>query len=456
MTSLNTIDLSFNKLTSLETNSFSNLTSLRTIYLRNNQISKISPNAFSGFSYLYMLDLSFNSLSTIDATSFTGLTGLTELILDSNSIKTINSTTFSAIKSLQTLSLRNNALTSIDGFVFKSMVTKLLLGFNQIGSINMESITGLDSLSHLEVNNNKITSLDTVDFDLCSNLYWVDVSGNPLKSYDVSIFEDSSLSVLIFSNLGLNTSGTIDLFNKIEFKLTHLDLSRNKIEELGTWLGHQNQLSILNLFSNKIRKIQHKTFHKLGFLTNLTLSSNQLSSLDSDSFRGLNSLKYLDLSGNKLMTISDYAFRGMHLSDWSFTLNISNNKLTSINKNTFSGIVYGGRYSGGFDDSFSIRVMSSYGKLDLSGNRLSTIDPNAFSEIGPHLKTLNLMNNSLSYLDTSTFLQLLNLKYLALSGNRVFDNQTSNNTLRSLCWSCEFGLENSDELTNWLDDIKVL
>ena len=144
------------------------------------------------------------------------------------------------------------------------------------------------------------------------------------------------------------------------------------------------------------------------------------------------------------MTISDYAFRGIHLSDWSFTLNISNNKLTSINKNTFSGIIYGGRYSGGFDNSFSgIYLMMAHGKLDLSGNRLSTIDPNAFSEIGPHLKSINLMKNSLNYMDSSMFLPMINLRYLALNGNRVFDNQTSNNALRSLCWICKFGLDDS-------------
>ena len=450
---LDDLQMNYNKLSSLKANSFSNLTSLKYLSLRNNNISKLSAGWISGVNNIVSIDLSFNSLSILESSWFNGLDTLSDLFLESNSIKSITTNVFTSLTSLNMLSLRNNNLASINGLKFDSDIEHLNLDYNQISSINFSSISSIQNLRYLTLSNNKITSLNSTDFNRLL-FSWLELNNNPLKSYEFSNIVGFFLDLKL-SNVGLNTSSAIRLFDRLKYIIIKsVDLSRNRIDELGPWLHNDSQLNTLDLSSNLISRIQNKTFESFKNLYTLKLAYNQLTSLNADMFKDLIKLSNLDLSGNKIISLSDYTFRGVKLTSSSFNLNISNNKLTRLNKNTFAGIKFQD-----FNDEFEIWTdfsrTNDHNKLDLSGNQLSTIDPNAFSEFGPYLNVLNLMNNSLGYLDTSMFLPMINLSYLALSGNRVFDNQIGANNLKSLCLSCINGLpkefEDDDFKDNFFD-----
>lgn len=84
LTSLTTLDLSRNSLSSVPAGLFDRLSSLETLNLRTNSLATLPEDVFEGLSNLRRLDLSRNSLLTVPADLFDGLSSLTRLDLSHN------------------------------------------------------------------------------------------------------------------------------------------------------------------------------------------------------------------------------------------------------------------------------------------------------------------------------------------------------------------------------------
>ena len=422
------LDLRSNKLSKLDPNSIFNMNSLKILILSNNLLTKLSDNCFSGLNSLSFLDLSFNKLTKIESNCFDGIRDSVEyLFLDSNSIKAIDNLAFIGLTSLKNLSLESNGLHSIDGLEFNPTIRSVNVNFNEISIINVDTISGIEKLSVLKIGNNKFVSFNWIDFDLLSRLETLIFSSNPLEAVDLNRLWSTKISTLELRNVSLTTSKMDSILNAFKNMLISLDLSLNQLDEVGPWIGYQVYLNSLNLYSNRIGKIRPKSFEFATDVYYLNLSHNLLVYLDSDAFYGLNYLQTLDLSGNRLSEINENAFRGMYLWEFDFNLNFSNNNLSALYNYTFSSIVFAES-----NDSF---LYGYNGLIDLSSNRIKSIDVDSFEVFGPHLYYLNLMNNKLDYLDTSMFLKSYTLIYLALNENSVFDHE--NFTDLSLC-NCKY------------------
>lgn len=94
---LQELDLAFNNITSLQSQSFSNLSSLTSLYLTGNPISGIAESAFVGLSKLKNLYISSLANLTIVPNAFAGLTSKTNIYLAGQYISSIASNAFPAL-----------------------------------------------------------------------------------------------------------------------------------------------------------------------------------------------------------------------------------------------------------------------------------------------------------------------------------------------------------------------
>ena len=81
------LDLSGNRIHSLERNHFSGLDKLKYLNLSDNRLEKIEENLFSSLKNLRILDLSENEITKLNANSFDGLSNLKVLDLKQNKLK---------------------------------------------------------------------------------------------------------------------------------------------------------------------------------------------------------------------------------------------------------------------------------------------------------------------------------------------------------------------------------
>lgn len=237
---LETLDLSNNIITSLEPYSLTGLYNLRKLYLKNNQltqipaaslknslhisfqsplafskllyldlsfnrIEKISSNSFEVLSHLNELHLNSNRLSILDRGSFKGLVNLALLSLSNNILDKIQSNVFQDIRQLKHLQLSNNPIENLDQGIFEDfiMLQELFLNNCSYNRISSSSLGRLRSLTHLEISNNKnLTSIQPSAFSNLRSLVYLNLSSNALTTIhnDFVTEQDSRIFILDVSN----------------------------------------------------------------------------------------------------------------------------------------------------------------------------------------------------------------------------------------------------------------
>jgi len=149
----------------------------------------------------------------------------------------------------------------------------------------------------------------------------------------------------------------------------------------------QEHLKQYNFANNQIAEIEEHAFDKCTALKTLNLSKNKLTSIDSEWFQGLWAyLEDLNLHDNQISTISDRAFT--HLNNLRY-LNLDNNPITKLTDQTFYGL-------------------SKLEVLSLDGTQIAEIDSSIFtSKTTPSLETLSVQRSKMEHLP-----KLKDLKYL--------------------------------------------
>lgn len=136
-------------------NSFQYMTSLQTLSLRGNRITTIEIGAFVGLGRLQEVSLEDNLLATVHPGVFTFTPDLKLLRLGSNRLSTLATNLFSPMSVLEELHLENNLLTVVPTLA-QTTLTELYLQRNRIDTLRdgtFNALTGLREL-HLEINDN--------------------------------------------------------------------------------------------------------------------------------------------------------------------------------------------------------------------------------------------------------------------------------------------------------------
>lgn len=272
MSSLTTIDLSFNRFVKLASNAFVGSTKLMRIYFSNNRISSVEFTVFTKFEHLEYLDLENNQITAIDWD------------IQHN-------------KKLKYFLLRSNPLKIYDTKLSSMLPTSygLFLPINSIEVLNACCKT--------------TKNVNVIDF----YLLWL--SSGSLKN----------LVRLNISNIQLTDLSSL----RKAPRLQELDMSANRITDLknDSFIG-ATQLTSINLSHNKILNIEIGAFTQVKQLKKLDLAFNYIEKIDKNTFQNQKELVELDLSENRLKNVDDFFGPG-NFGELT-GLNLDGNNLTSI------------------------------------------------------------------------------------------------------------------------------
>ncbi|KAJ8665425.1 hypothetical protein QAD02_007087, partial [Eretmocerus hayati] len=287
---LQSLDLSGNKISSIQTNSFV-APKLKNLNLNSNQIETVEADAFEKLASLQELRLNKNRLSTLKD-FIKKLDKLHILEVNRNEIRSIEALTFAGMKSLEMLQLKRNKIKTLNDGAFweLSNLTELQLDFNQLRHVPKGALFGLHHLQVFSLSHNKISTIDPEAWEMCKEVVELDLSHNELNR-----IERSSLT-----SLG---------------KLKKLRLDHNSIVYIAE--GAFKDLVSLNELELKSNKLSYVVEDAIGIfvplmqLKKLGMAHNQIKSINKNAFNGLSQVTELDLIGNNITSIQENAFSSM-------------------------------------------------------------------------------------------------------------------------------------------------
>ncbi|XP_068132710.1 leucine-rich repeats and immunoglobulin-like domains protein 3 [Hyperolius riggenbachi] len=365
------------------------------------------------------LDLSHNRLSSVNVASMIHLHNLRELRLNRNDLKiipnlgllsaniTLLSLTNNKIdiillehlepyQSLETLDLSNNLITELKTPSFPVLRLKYLyINKNLITSMEPGAFDNLSAtLQVLKLNKNRISYIPPKMFKL-SSLQHLELKRNRMKHVDGLTFQ--GLDGL--KSLSMQRNGITRLMDGAFWGLsgmTFLQLDHNNITEISRgWLYGLLMLQHLHLSQNAISGISPDAWEFCQNLVDLDLTFNQLTRLDESSFMGLNLLGRLLIGNNQISNIADGTFHGLSALN---TLDLKNNEISWTIEDM------NGAFSG----------LEKLKKLLLQGNRIGSITKKAFSWLDA-LEYLDLSSNALVSMQNNAFSQMKKLQQLHLN-----------------------------------------
>jgi len=327
--SLTHLDLSFNRMSRVDSGTFRQLTHLSVLQLAHNEIESISEDAFSSLQGLQTLVLSHNRLTRLDSLPFSGLHGLMSLSLDNNRLESLHDDVFRNISSLFELNLSNNKLRTVPTALEKlANLRSLDLSYNLITNISNTSYHGIEQLYGLNLESNKIGNLSKGVFADLPSLRILNLAKNNIASIAQGTFDDVP-------------------------DLHALRLDSNKISDINGLFVNLRDLLMLNISANRISWFDYALI-PIG-LQWLDIHSNQIESLGNYyEMEAILKLKSIDCSGNRIQEIESGSF-----PDGIEIIFIFNNHLKKIAPFTFMG-------------------KQNLTRVDLTGNRLQSLDSNAF------------------------------------------------------------------------------
>ncbi|EFN73031.1 Chaoptin [Camponotus floridanus] len=406
------LDLSYNQLASVPSKSFRHLQKLRLLELTGNKISRITAENWRGLeNSLQTLRLGRNAIEKLPADAFAGLIYLETLDLRENSLREIDPSVFrDGMAHLTHLYLNDNQFTYVPYSQLSQLkrMKVLDLSYNRISKmLQMQQepeIRGIQmSLDVLRLDYNQIEILTSGDFQHFSKVNRTYLSGNPLMIIEEGTFRDSRIRELYFSDCDLLEINSANLAG-LELTLELLDVSGNNITTLSNRLFQEFDILHTLIFrENRIGTFSPtEVFNGFQYsLYNLDLSGKQNGIISLQDLRQMRNLRFLSISRMPQASLSanDFLEFGMDIKE----LQIIHSNLNTIKGHAFMH-VRGIKY------------------LDFSENSISTIDDEAFSEVGHSLLTLRMshsLSSSISEIPNRPLKSLTNLQHLDFSNNKI-------------------------------------
>lgn len=429
--------------------------------LSNNFFDTI-PEGLSGIPYLEKLNFSGNKIRTISSTALTGLTSLVTLDLSKNSIskwEDISASTFLLpATSLKKLYLSKNPLSDFsypksNQILVSNSLEELYLNKCNITDIYGKSpIYGLAQLRNLSMTHNPIKTLQRL---VSKTLSFLDLSHCELTY--IGHEELNYLPSLWYLKMSHNYRFSLNDVDVITSEsLRKIDLSYCNMDKAS--LSGFHNLEEANLRGNMFRRLMSGDFTNNVNLVTLDLSSNAIAFIHKNAFEGLTALKTLNLSVNVIPTINEETF----LKTPNLTvLYLSRNYISSVGSLKSKSVLLVDMSSCEVQiiDSNSLEGLSSILEINLSKNLISALPNALFSN---SLQRLDLSFNRLSSIDNYTFSLLPELTTLYLSENRftqtfksynfVQNSKLTSITLNDNTWRCDCTDEDMKYFFQYLSD----
>uniref|UniRef100_A0A2H8TLK4 Chaoptin n=1 Tax=Melanaphis sacchari TaxID=742174 RepID=A0A2H8TLK4_9HEMI len=425
---LKVLNLSGNQISEIKMGDWNGLeNTLRVLKLANNALTYLPYRAFDGLMFLETLDLSGNMISEIHVNAFQdGPLQLYRLNLADNLLKFIPymHLSSSAMKFMKYLDVSYNlientkgsllSVTSRSGGRHKFLLDELHLEYNHIKILEKQSLQNFESINKTYFNGNPITHIQDGAFQntkireifmvdceiynvsseafkgLETYLHTLDVSNNNITEFPIKKLQQNFNMLM---KLGLGDNKIKNLFpihNEVTEKIIKLNEKKKTNEKI---VAREDNKQIAQEKDNYYHEfyslqdfdfsgwnngpLQIKTINGFKYLRRLSLSKMTTSILEPDMFMNFTiDMEELQITRSDIKTIKAHAFKHVH------------------------GLKY----------------------LDLSENIISTLDSDAFKEIGHSLQYLKMSHafaSTFKPIPAEAFRYLNNLKYLELSNNHM-------------------------------------
>ena len=424
---LKVLDLGSNQIADISREDFAGVEdSLQHLSLADNYLIHLQLESFQGFQRLERLDLRGNSILSI-ATLATGTLKLSHLNLADNALEHIPFASLAQIRSLNTVNLANNRISSTFDVFFQGRISidTLILDNNMIGNLPPFAFQNFDLINKTSLNGNLIREIAEDAFK-DAKIRDLSLSDCFLSEIEAKAFRgmESSLQRLDLSYNNLSTLPE-NLLDKFDFLKT-LILAENglnlKTEQVLS--GFRYTLQTISLVGEKMGHVPVKQMNDIRNLRSLGLSSlgDRVSMGDFEGFGA--ALEHLSLSKNKLKTISSNSFR--HVPGLK-SLDLSENRISQIETDAFldvgtslTHLYMANGLAAGALSSDPFKKLISLQSIDLSNNRISSIPADFFHSM-KEIRSVNLQDNSIEKVPPHMFNDdhTPNLANLSLSFNFI-------------------------------------
>ncbi|XP_062343224.1 leucine-rich repeat and immunoglobulin-like domain-containing nogo receptor-interacting protein 4a [Osmerus eperlanus] len=288
-------------------------TDCQLLNLTYNKIKTLERQQFSSLTQLWDLDLSDNILNMIEAEAFLGLQNLLTLRIARNRLKIIPVGVFSGLTRLRLLDISQNEILVLLDFTFRDLAAlqRIEAGENDLVYVSQRAFTGLSSLQELHLDHCNLTSVPTEALAQLSGLTRLRFRQLGLTTLPNNSFRClGRLRELVVSHCPwLETLAENSLFglNLTSLTICHCNLSTMPY----TPLHHLVYLRYLDLSFNPITYIQGNRLRELLRLEELHLAGGGLLRIEPGAFRGLARFRLLNVSGNLLATLEEKAFHSV-------------------------------------------------------------------------------------------------------------------------------------------------
>lgn len=290
---LELLDLSGNRLVSIDDRVFEALPKLKSLYLQNNDLPLLTEYTFTGLGSLKVLDISHNQIRILKDRVFADLVAMEDLILVGNGVDQIREDTFEGLRELHTLDLSDNRLVNIPAIALKKMprLTKVYLKENQLESIPTHAFSTMKDLYELRLDGNHISRISETAFSDHERrdtpyLSVLSLRGNRIKKVPSEVL--SQLSTLVSIDLSENPISVVD-------------------PDAFKGLSHLRSIFLNSL--PLLKAVRSFAFSELDNLQSIEMHSNrELHDIADDAFVGSSKLRKIDLHANQLLSVSANLF----------------------------------------------------------------------------------------------------------------------------------------------------
>ncbi|KAF7249275.1 Toll-like receptor 13 [Varanus komodoensis] len=327
-TQLRSLNMSSNRLNMLPPTLFQSLHFLQVLSLVDNKFTSV-PNATSNITSLESLDLGFNKFHIISPADFINLPSIKSLCIIGNHISHVHSDLFGSLYSLQELNLGENHLRKLkEPFsAGLAMLKTLLLNHNNLASIKKGIFKNLTSLRVLNLVDNQIVTIEPGAWEGLNNLRSLVLGSNRITR---DTLQDGTFQ-------GVSSLEELQLFsNYISYESTK-SLANPPFQHLHSL----KKLAINSQRHNGFQNFPVNFLEGLHSIVQIHAGNLAISSLEPETFKHTPTLQELDLSENNLISISNTVFsyvpnlKELHLNknrlnSLSFVSHVNLSKLTVI------------------------------------------------------------------------------------------------------------------------------
>jgi Leucine-rich repeat (LRR) protein len=437
------IDMSYNAIEKLTSNTFNDLEMLQIINLSSNKIKSISKSTFYNLPHITYIDLTYNQLRNLSEGVFEFLPNLLSIDLMFNNLYTFSLKCFKHVSNTtkpMSINISNNAINHFDGelntylYIYSLDVSNnllsdpqsfrnigyslrvLYLNGNNLSTLGNHAFGDMPFLEILNLARNNISSTRRRSFQGLNNLQELDLSHNRIELLQVEQF--SNLNKLRYLKLNNNQLKGLPRDVFLNTRIEFLDLSHNYISiwPVNSFSDIGFTLRCVRFEFNTIEYLDTTMYMNTQFLTELNLSHNHLKILPDNTFATLSNLTSLDLSYNPLIT-TNFKELLLHIPQLRF-LNLKSTGLYSVPTMYLNYLMELDLSLNQIQDVDSLLDLKYLRKLSISDNKIFNLTTLA-RNLPPSLRSLDLSRNPIRKISIHDFTPVRRLEDLAIEDVKI-------------------------------------